>query len=328
MKRPAPLAGSSARMMALHQAIDKAARCNGTILIQGETGTGKELVARAIHHHSFRADRPFVAVNCGGIPDTLVESELFGYDQGAFTGASKSRKGRFELADGGTLFLDEIGELPLLAQAKLLRVLQENEIDRIGRAHPIAIDIRVIAATNRDLGRMAAEHNFRPDLYYRLNIFLIHIPPLRQRLDDIPELALHFAHKHGKASGVSGVSDEVVKMLRQYDWPGNVRELENVIQNAVINGASGVIQAKDLRSDFGTATAGLPTADDTLDLELAVRNATRNCCQKALRIARGSITGAARLLHLHRSTLYRMLREFDLAADCTDWEGLPGLGNA
>ena len=242
------LIGESAALATLQSAILKVARTNTTVLIRGESGTGKELVAQAIHRNSPRSARPFVAVNCAAIADSLLESEFFGHEKGAFTGAVGQRKGRFETADGGTVFLDEIGELGLPLQAKLLRVLQEREFERVGGSRPIKVDIRVVAATNRDLENAIRTGTFREDLFYRLNVVPLVIPPLRERREDILALAAHFARKFSEQMGrpVSGFTREARALLVAYDWPGNVRELQNVIERAVVMGSSDTIVPDDL----------------------------------------------------------------------------------
>ena len=227
------------------------------MLVLGETGTGKELVARAIHDRSPRRERPLVTVNCAALPRELVESELFGHEKGAFTGATQQRRGRFELADGGTLFLDEVGELPLEAQAKLLRVLQEQEFERVGGTRTLRADVRLIAATNRDLGSRAAAGEFRPDLFYRLNVFPVTVPALRERREDIPLLVGHFLAKAARKLGKSfeGVAPAFLERATSYDWPGNVRELENVVERAAILARGPVLEATE---HFGAAGAPAP----------------------------------------------------------------------
>jgi len=216
--------------------VDMVAPTDSTVLILGETGTGKELIARAIHKNSKRSNGPFVRVNCGALPESLLESELFGHDQGAFTGATRQRTGRFELADGGTIFLDEIGEMPLSAQSRLLRILQEHELERVGGSQTIQVDVRVLAATNRNLPEMVEAGTFREDLYYRINVFPISIPPLRERPEDIPTLVRFFLKQLGPRLGrkVDQVPDHVCALFREYSWPGNVRELENIVERAMI----------------------------------------------------------------------------------------------
>ncbi len=228
--------GESAPIKALKRELEKIARSDATVLVMGETGTGKELIARRIHALSQRAEGPYVRVNCAAIPDTLVEAELFGHEKGAFTGAVYTRKGKFELAHGGTILLDEIGEMPLHLQAKLLRVLQEGEVDRIGGSSPVKVDVRVVATTNRDLAQEVKEGRFREDLFFRLNVVPIYVPPLRERKEDIPLLAEAFLRRYSRKMGkeIKGITDSAMKTLLDYDWPGNVRELENCIHRAVV----------------------------------------------------------------------------------------------
>jgi len=216
--------------------VDKVAATDSTVLILGETGTGKELIARAIHKRSPRSSRAFIRVNCAAIPTELIASELFGHEKGAFTGALERRIGRFEAADGGTLFLDEISDLPAETQVTLLRVLQEREFERIGSTKPVQVDVRVLAATNRDLAADVDEGDFRPDLYYRLNVFPVNVPPLRERIEDIPLLAEYLVERYAKKAGkkITTIDRWTLEMLQNYDWPGNVRELQNVIERAVI----------------------------------------------------------------------------------------------
>lgn len=228
--------GSSSKMQEVFKIVERVANSNATVLIRGESGTGKELIARSIHYNSLRAAKPFVAVSCAALPETLLESELFGYEKGAFTGAVGQKVGRFELAHQGTLFLDEVPEISPAVQVKLLRVLQEREFERIGGTKTIKVDVRLIAATNRDLEQLVAEGHFRPDLYYRLQVIQIFLPPLRERTEDIPFLVQHFIEKYNKENGksVKGVTDETMNLLMKYRWPGNVRELENVIERSVV----------------------------------------------------------------------------------------------
>ncbi len=241
------IVGRSREIMEVLDLIHRVAPTNATVLLRGESGVGKELFARAIHFLSPRADKPFVAVNCGAIPETLLEAELFGYEKGAFTGAYSSKKGKFELAQGGTIFLDEIGELPLHLQVKLLRVLQEKEIERLGGTKPIKVDVRIVAATNRDLERMVAEGKFREDLYYRLSVIPIFIPPLRERREDIPVLVQHFLDRFNREySKEVKVSPEVMEAFLRYEWRGNVRELQNVLERMVILDTDGLLTLEDL----------------------------------------------------------------------------------
>ncbi|MGV8075209.1 MAG: sigma 54-interacting transcriptional regulator, partial [Syntrophobacteraceae bacterium] len=244
--------GKSASMQRIYELIEKVAPSKATVLVTGESGTGKELIARAIHFNSTRGDHPFITVNCGALPENLLESELFGHEKGSFTGAVSQRKGRFELAHEGTLFLDEISEMSTPLQVKLLRVLQEMEFERVGGAQTIKVDVRIVAASNRDLKAEVAEGRFRSDLFYRLNVVHVQIPPLRERTDDIPLLANHFLEKYTSGAGRASLSidAEVMRRLLEYSWPGNVRELENVIERAVILSSGDSIVLMDLPSEF------------------------------------------------------------------------------
>ncbi|MHC5035374.1 MAG: nif-specific transcriptional activator NifA [Planctomycetota bacterium] len=246
--RPSNIVGDSRAMQGVYDLIAQVSGSDATVLIHGESGTGKELVAHAIHYSSRRAERPFIRVNCAALPETVLESELFGHEKGAFTGAIARRKGRFELADGGSVFLDEVGDFSSATQIKLLRVLQEREFERVGGTSTVKIDVRVIAATNRELARLIADGKFRRDLYYRLNVFPIHIPPLRERKTDIPLLADHFVEKYAKPNGklITRVAGTAMDVLMRHDWPGNVRELENCIERAVLLADGNVIHARHL----------------------------------------------------------------------------------
>ncbi len=281
-----------------------------TVLITGESGTGKELIARAIHETSPRRDKPFVAVNCAAIPDTLLESELFGYVKGAFSGAHGTKKGLFEEANGGTLFLDEIGEFPLQIQPKLLRVLQEEEIRRLGDTKTIKIDVRIITATSRDLGQDVRQGSFREDLYYRLNILPVHIPPLRERKEDIKLLIEHFLQKYNQKLNrkIKGVSPSAMSEILEYPWPGNVRELENVIERAMILTDSEYIHRIDLgirENDFR-----MNTLIDSLSLEEAWQRLEKAYIEKALSKTDGNRTQAAKLLGLSRRALLYKLKQY------------------
>ena len=307
--------GDSPGMTALYAGIGKVARGNSTVLIRGESGTGKELVAQSIHRNSPRAARPFVTINCAAIAETLLESEFFGHEKGAFTGAHAQRKGKLEVADGGTVFLDEIGELAPAMQAKLLRVLQEHEFDRVGGSRPIRVDIRVIAATNRDLERSIAEGTFREDLFYRLNVVPLRVPPLRQRREDIPALAQWFVRKFSEQTGrkVTGFSREARAILTAYDWPGNVRELQNVIERAVVMGSTEVISPDDLSDLLPDIEA--PSSDEPGGFHDAVRQTRRRLIAGALERAGGNVTEAARLLKLHPNYLHRLMTTLGLRED-------------
>ena len=288
--------GNSREMREVYEEVAQVAASPTTVMIRGESGTGKEMIAHAIHYNSPRAERPFVKVNCGALPDSLIESELFGYEPGAFTDARAQKKGRFEIADGGTLFLDEVGELSQSTQVKLLRALQEKEFERLGGVQPIKVDVRLIAATNRDLEQAMREGSFREDLYYRLNVFSIFMPALRDRKPDILLLADHFVEKYATKLGktVRRISTPAIDMLMSHHWPGNVRELENCMERAVLVCSGAVIHGHDLPATLQTAQGSgtLPGAS----LEAAVGNYERNLIQDALKAARGNQAEAARLL--------------------------------
>jgi transcriptional regulator with GAF, ATPase, and Fis domain len=280
--------------------VEQVAATDATVLILGESGTGKELLARAVHNLSNRRERPMVKVNCAALPANLIESELFGHEKGAFTGAIARKIGRFELANGGTIFLDEIGELPPELQAKLLRVLQEGEFERVGGTQTLKVDTRVIAATHRDLKEEIAHGRFREDLYYRLHVFPITIPPLRERKEDIPLLINHFVKKYATRTGkkIETVSQHVIEILQAYDWPGNVRELENVIERAVI-----VSQGKQLKlDDWLPHTNAKPDEPDVLTLEDVERNHIRKVLEQTGWRISGD-RGAAKILNVNASTL-------------------------
>jgi Nif-specific regulatory protein len=290
------LVGTSGPMRQVHQQVAQVAGTNTTVLLRGESGTGKELIAHAIHYNSSRAQRPFIKVSCAALPHDLIESELFGYEKGAFTGAHTSKKGRFEIANGGTLFLDEIGELNLATQVKLLRVLQEWEFERLGGTQTIRVNLRLITATNKDLERAIAAGEFREDLYYRLNVFAIFVPALRERKPDVLMLADHFlemfAHQHGKR--IKRISTPAIDMLASYHWPGNVRELSNAIERAVVVCDSDVLHAYHLPPTLQTAEASGTTL--TLSLDQMLEAVEKEALQEALKSARGNRAKAARLL--------------------------------
>jgi Nif-specific regulatory protein len=276
--------------------VAQVARANTTVLLRGESGTGKELIAHAIHYNSPRASKPFVKVSCAALPDTLIESELFGYEKGAFTGAQARKRGRFELAHGGTLFLDEVGELNLPTQVKLLRVLQEGEFERLGGTETIKADVRLIAATNRDLEAAMGEKQFREDLYYRLNVFSIFVPPLRDRKPDVMLLADHFlikyARRHNKR--IKRIATPAIDMLMSYHWPGNVRELENIVERAVLTCDGQVIHGHDLPPTLQTAEASGTTVQSSLSD--AIEQYEKDLIVDALKSSRGNRAKAARLL--------------------------------
>jgi DNA-binding NtrC family response regulator len=299
--------GRSPAMQEIFATIERVAPTRATVLIAGESGTGKDLIARAIHYHSPRRDRPFVKINCTTIPENLMESELFGYEKGAFTGATTSKPGRFELADTGTVFLDEIGDVPPNIQVKLLRVLQEHEFERLGSNKTRQIDVRVIAATNADL-RAALEHGeFREDLYYRLNVVPINVPPLRERKEDIPALAEHFVRKYAAELGspVKAISEEALAVLRAHHWPGNVRELENVIERSLVLCSGEILEASDIKLDAARNARG--GDEPLLPPGMTLEEHERELIRKALEKAKGNKSQAARLLGLSRNALrYRL----------------------
>jgi Nif-specific regulatory protein len=304
--------GESPRMQSVYQFLRKVAPTDSTVLINGESGTGKELAARAIHLNSRRADKAFVAVNCAALTETLLESELFGHEKGAFTGAVAQKKGKLEVADGGTLFLDEVGEMPLVLQTKLLRVLQEREFERVGGTRTIKVDIRLIAATNRDLEEAIKQGIFRQDLYYRLNVVSIKMPPLRERREDIPLLASYFAALYSRKCKphAMGISAPARQLLSHYDWPGNVRELENAIERAVVLSSSDLILPEDLPEAL-LEVESPPSAGVTKYHE-AITEAKKQLILKAVEQAKGNFTEAARLLGVHPNYLHRLISNMNL----------------
>jgi Nif-specific regulatory protein len=306
--------GTSGPMRLVYEQVTRVARTDTTVLVRGESGTGKELIAQAIHYNSHRAKRPFVKVSCAALPETLIESELFGYEKGAFTGAQTSKKGRFELAESGTLFLDEIGELNLPTQIKLLRVLQSREYERLGGTRTIRANVRLIAATNKDVEKAIGDGTFREDLYYRLNVFSIFIPPLRERKPDLLLLADHFLEKaslsHGKH--IKRISTPAIDMLMAYHWPGNVRELENAIERAVVVCDGQVIHAHHLPPTLQTAASSGTTM--TLSLKDAIAAYEKDLIQDALKTARGNRAKAARLLNTTGRIMNYKVRQLDI-----DW---------
>jgi DNA-binding NtrC family response regulator len=332
------LVGQSAEMHSIFAVIEKVADTPSTVLITGESGTGKELVAKALHEHSSRKGGPFIKINCAAIPKTLMESELFGYEKGAFTGATSSKPGRFELADGGSLFLDEIGEIPVEMQVKLLRAIQESEFERVGGIKTIKVDVRLITATNRDLEQEIARGNFREDLYYRLNVVPLQVPPLRKRAGDIPLLVQHIIKKFNERlkKTITGIDDDALAALETHAWPGNIRELENVLERTILFCKGDRIQRADLQL---SATGGplepartiteppqpVPIGDDDDEeapseisgsLKEVVRAETarveRELIVKALDETSGNVTQAARLLKISRKSLQMKMKEFGL----------------
>ncbi len=340
------LVGQSPEMKAIFSVIERVADTPSTVLITGESGTGKELVAKALHEHSRRKDKPFIKINCAAIPKTLMESELFGYEKGAFTGATSSKPGRFELADSGTLFLDEIGEIPVEMQVKLLRAIQESEFERVGGLKTIKVDVRLITATNRDLEQEIQRGNFRDDLYYRLNVVPLQIPPLRKRTGDIPLLVSHIIKKFNERLGktITGISDDCLAALEAHPWPGNIRELENVLERTILFCKGTRIERDDLQLATAgpaeappvtqrTSTGSIPVPiDDALDeddaagaepsgaqsgsLKDIVRAETsrveRELIVKALEETGGNVTQAARLLKISRKSLQMKMKELGL----------------
>ena len=293
------------RMMTL---VDQVAESSATVLIQGESGSGKELVARSIHERSPRRTRPFVAVNCAALPETLLESELFGYEKGAFTGAAARKEGRFELADGGTLFLDEVADLSIVTQPKILRVLQEGEFERVGGTKTIRVDVRIVTATNQDLAHMVRDKRFREDLYYRLNVITVNVPPLRERREDIRVLAQHFLRVYAAKNNrrLDGLSDEAVRRLEAYAWPGNVRELENVIERGVVLARGSVIELTDLPEEIAGATP-LPQGVLSVRIGTPLAEVERRLLEETLRATKGNRTLTAKLLGIDPKTVYRKL---------------------
>jgi DNA-binding NtrC family response regulator len=303
------LVGRHPEMVRIYQLITQIAATPATVLITGESGTGKELVARAVHQRSERSGQPFVAINVAAIPEGLLESELFGHEKGAFTGAIGRRLGKFELAHGGTIFLDEIGSLRLDLQTKLLRALQEREVERLGASRPVAIDVRVLAATNVNLRQAVRDRAFRDDLYYRLSVVPIHVPPLRERRDDIPRLVEHFVRKFAREShrDVRGVSAGAIDALMRYDWPGNVRELENVIHRAVVLAGGPVVHLQDVPLDVAMPETVSVLARDTVPLREACDQFERQYVLRTLERLQWNVSRAARQLGVHRNTVLAKL---------------------
>lgn len=302
----APIIGESQKMQRVFETIATVAETDSTVVILGESGTGKELIARAIHGQSKRRFHPIVAVNCGSIPETLLESELFGHEKGAFTGAQYRRKGKIELADGGTLFLDEIGDIGPKMQIDLLRVLETKRFTRLGGNQEIASDFRLVCATHQNLEKLVEEGEFREDLYYRINVFSVHLPPLRERREDILPLAEHFIEKYARAMGKPGkeIAPEAQELLTHYRWPGNVRELENAIERAMVIGKSGVIESRDLplRVEEG--------GEEPEEKSLAAME--KDHIERVLREMDGNVTQSARVLGIDRATLYNKLKKYGI----------------
>ncbi len=307
--------GKSKAIQQIFALIERVADAGATVLIQGESGTGKELVAKALHYASQRRNGPFVQVNCAALPESLLESELFGHEKGAFTGAIAQRQGRFELAGGGTIFLDEIGEISPHVQVRLLRVLQERAFERVGGQQTVKVDVRVIAATNKDLTREMREGRFREDLFYRLNVIPLNVPPLRERQEDIPLLIEHFLRKYDAQGRIKSVSPAALKVLVEYPWPGNIRELENTLERLAIVSPGPVIEPRDIPPEFSQAVA-LPGQKarfvlprEGVDLE----KLEQDLIVQALELAQGNKTRAARLLGLTRHTLLYRMEKYNLS---------------
>ncbi len=312
--------GDSDNMQEVFRLIEKIANTDSTILIYGESGTGKELVARAIHFNCDRRDRPLIPVNCGAIPEELLESELFGHEQGAFTGATRTRIGRFELGNGGTIFLDEIGDMSPALQVKLLRVLQEREFERVGGMKTIKVDIRVIAATNKDLEKNVADGKFREDLFYRLNVIPIQLPPLRERKSDIALLASHFIQVYNEKNKhrITGVSPEAMELLQNYEWPGNVRELENMIERIVILKGEGMAEPDDLSEKVLASTPRslhprIKIPENGISFNTAITEFERELILQALNRTNWVKNKAAKLLNLNRTTLVEKMKKINLS---------------
>ena len=316
---PGDMVGQAGPLKDVQSLVAKVAPTSSTVLIRGESGTGKELVARAVHDQSKRRGKPFIKVICATLPETLIESELFGYEKGAFTGAAASKPGRFELADGGTIFLDEIGDLTPATQVKLLRVLQDRQLERLGGVQTIRVDVRVIAATHRDLEALVNEGKFREDLFYRLNVVPVRVPALRERKDDIPLLAEHFLKRFRQEHGKSSIrlDAKAVAALRGYEWPGNVRELQNVVERLVVLNLSGLILEQDVRpclaGRIGETPAAATSSGSAPVLGASVAEAEKAAILAALKQTDGNRTHAAKALGVSRRTLHNKLREYGIS---------------
>lgn len=310
------------KMQEVFSQVEKIADTDSTVLIYGESGTGKELIARALHYNSYRQDKPLVPINCGAIPEELLESELFGHEKGAFTGAMTLRVGRFELANGGTIFLDEIAEMRPALQVKILRVLQEREFERVGGIRTIKVNVRIIAATNKNLEDLVARQQFRDDLYWRLNVIPITLPPMRERLSDIPLLVAHFITRFNaeKKQQLTGITPEALQILKNYHWPGNVRELENTVERIAILKGSGMVTPEDLPEKFFHTSAsshvpGIDIPEHGIDFDATVEAFEKQLLMKALAKAEGVKSRAAILLHMNRTTLVEKVKKLRLEED-------------
>jgi DNA-binding NtrC family response regulator len=311
---PGEMVGQSPPMKDIYAMVARVAPTSSTVLIRGESGTGKELVARAVHDQSKRKGKPFIKVICAALPDTLIESELFGYEKGAFTGAAASKPGRFELAEGGTIFLDEIGDLAPQIQVKLLRVLQDRQFERLGGTQTLRADVRVLAATHRDLEALVREGKFREDLFYRINVVPLRMPALRERPADIPLLTEHFLKKFRQEHGKPSVKFDgrAVEILAGHTWPGNVRELQNVVERLVVLNQSGLILEQDVRPCLAPNLTGVPNSGPVA-LGASVAGAERSAIESALKAAGGNRTHAAKALGISRRTLHNKLNEYNLS---------------
>ena len=305
------LVGQSEALRRVRQMIQTAGGSEATVLIEGESGTGKEIIANAIHAQSKRSRGPLVKMNCAAVPETLLESELFGHEKGAFTGADRRRVGRFEQAEGGTLFLDEVCEMQPRLQAKFLRALQEREIERLGGSETIPVDVRIIAATNRDLQKALAEGVLREDLYYRLNVILLRVPPLRERMDDVPILAMHFVRKYATREGAptANIAEEAMNVLLSYAWPGNVRELENAIERAVVLGRGEVLRPQDLPPQVHRRG---DERQPLIPAHLTLEEIEKLAIAQALRLTGGNKSEAAERLGIHRTSIYDKMRRYGI----------------
>ncbi len=310
--RPANIVGNSGKLQTVFDLIEKVAPTNATVLIRGESGVGKESIADSIHFNSPRKNKPFIKVNCAALPDSLIESELFGHERGAFTGANIMRKGRFESAEGGTIFLDEIGDLPATTQIKLLRILQEREFERLGSTKPIKVDVRVICATNRNLEECIEKETFREDLYYRINVFPIYIPSLRERQNDIPALIDHFIDKFNKTNNkkIKRVSTSAIEMMMVYHWPGNIRELENCVERACILSNDNVIRSSNLPPTLQTATSSRTKSSGTLEYNLG--KFEKQMLHDALINTRGNLAKAADSLGITERIMGLRIKKYEI----------------
>jgi len=312
--RPVNIVGNSGKMRDVYSLVNMVAETNSTVLIRGESGIGKELIADAIHFSSKRAKNSFVKVNCSALPDTLIESELFGHEKGAFTGADSRRKGRFELADGGTIFLDEIGDIPLSTQVKILRILQQREFERLGGTETIKVDVRIVAATNRNLEKAIEAGEFREDLFYRINVFPLFVPPLRERRNDIPLLVDHFIGKFNNRNGatVKRITTSALNMLMVYSWPGNIRELENCVERACILTADDVIHSYNLPPSLQTADS--TNTRSSGGLMYTVEQVEKQLIREALTTTKGNIAKAAELLKVTERMLGTRIKKYEIDA--------------